>query len=984
MTQTLWRATTTRALRAAVTLTATGAVLIATSQAANADTATPAPTDVVTSAAPTAVASVGPSASAAAPPVTPTPTDTASATVTASPTDTASPSVSASPTATATVTPPASAPASATGTPSGTDGTGTTVRAPLTLAAPLAPAALGAVAAGTACAPSCDLYAREGAITLPGLTDPVPVWSFTAKADDPVVLPGVTLIATAGTDITVTLHNNLPTADGAVALELPGIVGLAPDLTGAASGATTSYTLPSALLTPGTYLYQAGATANGRRQQAMGLSGLLIVRPADFAGIDPTTWTDLGANTGTQFSSETTVEVSEIDPEFNAHPNTSDLVEYAPTEFLLNGKPFDAAHADLSMIPVNPGDHTLLRYADLGLREHSMGLLGLRQTEVGQDSQPLRHQQDVATVFLTPSQVTDSVALVDPSSSAGMLYPLYDAGLHLNNDAAPGLGGMLAALQVGSGAAANAGPTTTAVLSQPDVNDGKSDVTLTAHIVADPGHQVTGAEWFLDTVRQSGTGFSASGSDALASTVTYSVPLPAPSVDVTYTIPAASLDAYLAVQAGKNGDHTLWVHGEDETNTWGTAAGDIFALNLDGPIASALTVDPTSTDKVKTLSKVPSDSINVDPSFAANVGVNVTVNPGDIVVQGTADSSLAGWDIQRAQYCIDYSGTGDCLAAASGPVGLLAGPGSTAALAVVIPASQLSGLAAGAHHVSVRAYEAPSANTDGTGGRYSSWTDPGAIVMFIVDTQGPVATALALDPNPNNGFESNSGNLGFLDSLKVTATLVDTATGGSTLADGEVFVGGSQLPDGSLLDPQGHPIANGTGAEMVAGPGQWGTGTSETAYAFIPLAVVRGFQEGTVKFFVHGKDAAGNWGPFSETDLTLDKTAPTITSFTVTAAGNARDVIVKATDVATPGGLPPAIVGAEYFLSPACGAANPASCVVDPGQGTGTAVSVPVPGAPVTINLHVNFPQPRNGRVLSVRVKDAAGNWSILSNYQYH
>ena len=982
MTRILWRATTAQALRAAITLTATAAVLIATSQVANADTTTPSPTDPVSSAIPTATASLSPSPSVA---TSASPSDTASA---PSPTDSATPSVTvspsdpASPTGAATSANPGSPSPTDTSAPSG--GTSVPVRKALTLApAALTPAS--AVATGTACALSCDLYAREGVLTLPGITDPVPVWSFTANLTDPVVLPGATLIATAGADLTITLHNNLPAADGAVALELPGVIGLAPDLTGAASGATTTYTLASALLKPGTYLYQAGATANGRRQQAMGLSGLLIVRPVDFVGGDATSWTDLGLNTGTQFTAESTVEVSEIDPEFNADPNGSDLVEYAPTEFLLNGKPFDAAHADLSMIAVNPGDHTLLRYADLGLREHSMGLLGLRQTEVGQDSQPLRHQQDVATVFLTPSQVTDSVALVDPSSSVGMLYPLYDAGLHLNNDAAPGLGGMLAALQVGSGDAANAGPVATAVLSKPDVNDGTSDVTLTAHLVADAGHQVTGAEWFLDTVRQAGTGFSASPTDALASTVTYSTPLPAPSVDVSFTIPAASLDAYLAAQAGKNGKHTLWVRGEDDTNTWGTAAGDVFSLNLDGPISSALTVDPTSTDKVKTLSKVPADSINVDPSFAANTGVDVTVNPGDIVVQGTADSSLAGWDIQSAQYCIDYSGTGDCPAAASGPVGLLAGPGSTAALAVVIPASQLSGLPAGAHHVSVRAYEAPSANTDGAGGRYGSWIDPGSTVTFVVDTQGPVATALALDPNPNNGFESNSGNLGFLDSLKVTATLVDTATGGSTLADGEVFVGGSQLPDGSLLDPQGHPIANGTGAQMVPGPGQWGTGTSETAYAFIPLAVVRSFPAGAVKFFVHGKDAAGNWGPFSETDLTLDKTAPSVTAFTVTGTGQTpRTVNLTATDAATPGGLPAKIVAAEYFLSPACGAADPGGCVVDPGQGAGTAVAVSPQAATVSLTLHVTFPAPRNGRVLSVRVKDAAGNWSVLSNYRFH
>ena len=379
--------------------------------------------------------------------------------------------------------------------------------------------------------------------------------------------------------------------------------------------------------------------------------------------------------------------------------------------------------------------------------------------------------------------------------------------------------------------------------------------------------------------------------DALANSVTFSTPLPADSVDVTFTIPAASLDAYLAAQAGKNGDHILWVHGKDETSTWGAAAGDVFTLNLDGPIASALTVDPASTDTVHTLSKVPSDSLNIDTTFAANAGVDTTVNPGDVVLQGTADSSLTGWEVQSAQYCLDYSGSGDCPAGRSGPVGLVAGPGSTAALAVVVPASQLAGLAEGVHTITVRAYEAPALlpdgitpNDAGVGGRFSAWTAAGSTASYLVDKTGPVASGAVLDPNPNNGFQSNSGNLGFLDSLRVGATLDDTATGGSTLADGEVFVGGTQLPNGSLLDPQGLPIANGTGATMVPDPGKWGVGTSELAYAYIPLAVIRAYPSGIVPFFIHGKDAAGNWGPFTRVYLTLDKTAPAITAASLTIA----------------------------------------------------------------------------------------------------
>ena len=781
---------------------------------------------------------------------------TASASTAASPSASPSSSIAPSPSSPATASASASAGSSASSAPPAGSATPSDTAAapgdpvvepikPLVLAPLAGPAATGSVLAGTPCAPTCDLYAKEGTLNLPGLTTAVPIWSFTATDTDPVVLPGATLVAVAGTNVQLTLHNELSVADGPVALEIPGLAGLAPDLVGVPSGGSTTYTLTAQMLQPGTYLYQAGETANGPRQQAMGLSGLLVVRPADFDPTQGSTWTAYGANTGSTFTTETLAQVSEIDPAFNADPNNSDLVEYDPTEFLLNGRPFDPTDLASSTLDVNAGDSVLVRYADLGLREHSMGVLGLRQRQIGWDSQPLTHQQDSATVFLTPGQVTDAIVGVDPAAVSGQLYPVYDAGFHFNNAANPGLGGIMAQLHVVTGAAQSGGPVTTNVTVSPAANDGTQDVTVTAHIVADPGHQVTGVEWFLDAVRLSGTGFSGAGGDALVSTVNSSPGLPAPAVDVSITIPAASLDAYLAAQAGKNGDHTIWVHAIDETSSWGTASGGQFILNLDGPIVSALTVEPTSTNTTTTLSKVTLDGLSIDPLLYG--AVDTTTAPGDVVLQGTVDSSLPGWDAQAAEYCIDYSGpdTGSCPSGAGGPVALVPGPGSVAALAVVIPAAQLAGLAEGVHHVFVRAHEAP---TGAASGRDSSWNAPAAEVAFAVDRQGPHALSLSLTPNPNDGYQSGPGNLGFLDSLEVVATVDDSTTGGSALSDAEVFVA-------TTVDAQNQPLPDGSGAEMVPSNGQWGSTTSQQAYAYIPLAVVRSFPEGIVRFFVHGKDS---------------------------------------------------------------------------------------------------------------------------------
>src|SRR6202011_1146727 len=136
------------------------------------------------------------------------------------------------------------------------------------------------------CLATCVLYAKEGTIALPGAT--VPIWGFTSGPLDPATLPGPTLITMAGQPLSITLCNLLPAADGNVALELPAAQ-VTPDLTGVPGASTCvpgvssnskSYTLNG--LAPGTYLYEAGATAQGPRQVAMGLSGILIVRPSDY------------------------------------------------------------------------------------------------------------------------------------------------------------------------------------------------------------------------------------------------------------------------------------------------------------------------------------------------------------------------------------------------------------------------------------------------------------------------------------------------------------------------------------------------------------------------------------------------------------------------------------------------------------------------------------------------------------------------------
>ena len=169
---------------------------------------------------------------------------------------------------------------------------------------------------GRRCAPGCDLYATTGTLTLP---DARPCRSGVTRRAH----ARVGHLAGSGADRHrwngghVTLHNiDLPSATSLMIAGQPGV----PDMTGVTAGNSKTYSFPasgSTSLKPGTYLYEAGLTADGPRQVAMGLYGALIVRPAGAplqAYADPST----------TFADEAVLVLSEIDPAFNAAPTTFD------------------------------------------------------------------------------------------------------------------------------------------------------------------------------------------------------------------------------------------------------------------------------------------------------------------------------------------------------------------------------------------------------------------------------------------------------------------------------------------------------------------------------------------------------------------------------------------------------------------------------------------------------------------------------------
>jgi hypothetical protein len=861
----------------------------------------------------------------------------------------------------------------------------------------------------------CDLYAMRGTITVPGMASPMPIWGFSLNSAGPATLPGPTLVALEGESLQVTLHNSLPAGAGNLALEIPESTAI-PDLGGVASGGATPYSFSG--LAPGSYIYEAGATANGQRQVAMGLAGMLVIRPKNWSATCHSAYDEsvAGACDGTQFTAESPVEVSELSTAFNTatdtSPTSSDLHNYTPDVFLVNGQSFNSASPLTGSIPVNAGDMLFLRYANLGLRDYSISIgsgvsdpLTLARTggqrEMASDANLLKVWDDRAAMYLNPVQTADTLTQVDPGLSPGTLVPLYDQGHHLNYWAANGkptegggIGGMLAMLDVVAGpTGVPAGPKTVVTVA-PKVNDVNPNnpadtMTVSATITSTTNSPVSRAEWFFDNVGASGTG------TAIASTC-------AP--NFCFSIDPTTLQTLLASASSRNGQHVIWVAGMD-ANGWGVAAGDTFSVDLSGPLVSSTTVHSTPTNG--------SRANNLDGST-------------DLDIVGTASAALSGWVITAAEVCVDApcqtalqpNPTYDQPGALYGSfttsfslnlvsAGTGTGTNDPAAPIVgfngAIPFASLAPIADGSHTFYVHACEAPTLPVDpalvtaANCGRWGDTSDTVVPAHFTIDTVAPTTIVKAVGPDPNNGFESALGNVADLNQVRVDATISDAGTGGSAIALGEVFISQPGVLPWCYTGPTTPPLATcpssppagffGSGAEMVPTGGAWnrtdanGVGLDQPASAFIPLTDIRSFPEGKVWFWVHGEDQAGNWGGFSIVNglpspgyvLTLDKTPPVIDSATATTSGATTTVSVTTHDPVA-GGVNANVAQVEYFIGP-CKPQSTAACMHDPGPGNGTQFNIPA-GTGTSGTFTIIIPTPKHNTTLFVRVRDAAGNWS--------
>ncbi|MFN2289636.1 MAG: multicopper oxidase domain-containing protein [Anaerolineae bacterium] len=394
---------------------------------------------------------------------------------------------------------------------------------------------------------TCELWAMPGTLTMPDGTTVVNVWGFAADGTGPGQVPGPMLLGNEGETMEVILHNQVP--GETVALAFPGQE-LLPDLNGVATGETATYTFD--LTNPGTFLYEAGLTANGTKQVAMGLYGALVVSPT----LAPGTYDD-----------EVLLVLGEVDPVLNNDPGAFNMYEYAPRYGLINGQ----AYPDVPPIDVIPGQTLLLRYVNGGLESHWMGLLGLRQQIVASDGQPLPAPYGVVADTIAAGQTVDALATI-PTSAYAAHYALYDTNLLLHNAnerliTSGGLayGGMMTFLQT-AGAAPPALPAANNVLVSPNPTTGVDGVTLSAAFTSGP----TQAEFFTDTVGLPGTGTS--------------MVLGGPGA--TVDIPAATLATW------PSGFVVFYVRGTVDGTNWGPVGSTVLNLDKLGPNISGMGVNP--------------------------------------------------------------------------------------------------------------------------------------------------------------------------------------------------------------------------------------------------------------------------------------------------------------------------------------------------------------------------------------------------------
>ncbi|HZU87485.1 MAG TPA: multicopper oxidase domain-containing protein [Anaerolineaceae bacterium] len=748
-------------------------------------------------------------------------------------------------------------------------------------------AATQSTLSGLNCSTACDLYAKAGTLSLPGAVT-VPVWGFSDTPGGAAQYPGPTIIATSGDTLNITLHNvDVP---GSVSLDLPYLPRV-PDMTGVAAGGSKTYAFLVA--DAGTYLYQAGLTADGPRQVTMGLFGALIVRPA---GQPAWAYNDAA----TAFDDEALVIISEIDPAFNAAPLTFNLTTFSPKYFLVNGKVFP----DTALIEAHVGKRLLLRQINAGVQQRAIAVMGLRQTVVGLDAAKHPYSYKMTSETIYAGQALDTLVTIPAAAPLGTKYALYDAGRHFTNGTQAGFNGQVTFIQVADGlAATSGGPLAINVSISPNPTNGITGGTLSATItdIFSGNQNITQAEYFIDTLGAPGTGTPMSGTFG------------APSVNVSVAISAGTLAAL------PGGEHVFYVRGLDADSKWGLVGS--AALNLDklGPQTLTFSLTPHMT--------------NGSTPLDLHAYVDDTMRGGATIVAGEYFLDTVG---------VDGSGV---------PLTLAAGGQIATTIGTTIATTTVLGMSQGLHVIYVHGQDS-----------FGNWGTFGTGTL-TVDFTGPLGSGVNITP----------ALLDLSGPPPVTSVRID-----ATLTDALLYVDRSE----AFFDTF---TGNGTGFQLVPADGLMDE-LVEAVYFNVPVGQIAYFSQGVHTLYVHGRDAAGNWGVLATDTITINKgvaldvVAPNIIALNYNAtmlrpaagpaatAGVQINLLARASD---PNYISN-IAAAEWFIGTAV-PANPADrhpMVASDGFGLNNYTIEDLSAAIDTSSFSGG-----GMYTFSVRAQDSAGNW---------
>lgn len=624
-----------------------------------------------------------------------------------------------------------------------------------------------------------------------------------------------------------------------------------------------------------------------------------------------------GTAYGQAYDDESVLVLSEIDPALNAHPTTFDMRQFRPAYRLINGKPFPSSDP----VPTDQGHTVLLRYVNVGSELHSMSTLGTGQTLLSHDGHGLAFPEPSVVVPVDSGVTVDALVTVPsgPESKIAVFESsarLDNAGQTTSDPLSLAFGGMLTFLDTNAPAPTldQVGPVSTAITASPNPSDGIAPVTVTATVsdATTGNHLVSGAELVVDDAVTVGPGFG------LAMTGTFGTT----SVSATGTIPASATDAQCAstsppldLHCLTSTKHTIFVRGLDSEGNWGVVGSVILNLAKTGPQTVGLGVSPSPAN-----------------------------GTGPVTVNATGDDTAAGGTITAAEYFVGAAAGTD----GSGAAMTLNRSATKVAETGTIPAARVLGLGEGASKVWVH-----SRNSQNIWG-------PPVSVDLQVDLTAPAVNAATVGPNPSNGLIGSTSYPGY---LVVSAQLEDRDAGGasqSAVRAGEAFV-----------DPPSTTPTFGKGLTLIAVDGAFDS-SKEDVYGLIPLTQVRAMTTGEHKVYVHGKDAAGNWGSLTATNslvrLYVDKTAPVLGTMTAspnpTNGASTLTLSASVTETVIPSYVGPRFQAAEYWTG-----------TTDPGAGKATRVSVTDTGTGITSAIPLAGILPGTVQ-FNLRVQDSAGNWS--------